>query len=382
MQGIIIGAGIGGLVAAVALRQRNLLTKVYEAKDGKSHQGAGIVLSINAMRVLDKLGLADQVIDCGNAIHTVRITDEKLQPLSSSTMASNEKTHGHTNRAIHRADLQDILLKALPDETIEWGKKCIRVNEKEQKCMLHFEDKTEAYGDYVIAADGIHSAVRQQLFPNASLRDVKQICWRGVVAYDLPDKYHHQAVEAWGRGRRFGFSKMNEDYTYWFAVINKHGNNFNFRDDLRDELKKQFGDFDPMFSQMIDDTPESRIIRNDLWDLKPIRKWHSGRSCLLGDAAHAITPNLGQGAGLAIEDAWVLAGLLNASKNPGYAFPKYQKTRKPDVDYVAKWSYRTGEIAHYENFFLTGLRNTFIKRMPQSLLRKKTDKLFRPGYEI
>src|SRR5690625_678542 len=127
--------------------------------------------------------------------------------------------------------------------------------------------------------------MRQQLFPDAMLRDVKQICWRGIVAYDLSEKYHHQAIEAWGRGRRFGFSKINNDFTYWFAVINKHGNNFNFRADLRKELQKQFNDFDPLFSQMIADTPETRIIRNDLQDLKPLRQWSMGRTGLLGDAA-------------------------------------------------------------------------------------------------
>lgn len=382
MQGKVIGAGIGGLVTAIALQQRNLFTKVYEAKNARPDQGAGIVLAINAMRILDKLNLAEEVAMRGNEIRSVQITDEKLHLLSSNMTAKDVKKYGHVNIAIHRADLQDILLNALPAEAVEWGKKCIRVHEKDQKCIVYFEDQTKDYGDYIIAADGIYSAVRQQLFPEATIRDVKQICWRGTVAFDLPEQYHHQAIEAWGRGRRFGFTRINNDYTYWFAVINKHGNDFNFRADLRKELTKQFNDFAPLFAQMIADTPEARIIRSDLQDLKPLRQWSIGRTGLLGDAAHAATPNLGQGAGQAIEDAWVLAEQLNASKNPGYAFPKYQKLRKPVTDYVAKWSYRVGEMAHYENVLLTSLRNVAIKKTPRSFFQKQMTKLLAPRYDI
>ncbi len=382
MQGRIIGAGIGGLLMAIALQQRHMAASVYEAKEGPLQQGAGLILAVNAIRVLERLGLADELYRMGNEIQTAYITDEKLRPLSKNLISSSIKQFGYPNISILRSDLQHILLEKLQNGTIEWGKKCIRISEKDRKGILHFEDGSQAPGDYVIAADGIHSMARRQLFPGTEVRKIRQICWRGVAAFDLPERYRHRSIEAWGKGRRFGFSKVNEDFVYWFAVINKHDNDFNFSADLREELKRQFKDFDPPVLQMISDTPEARISRKALLDLPPIQKWHAGRTCLLGDAAHAVTPNLGQGACQAIEDVWVLADLLNASKNPVQAYPEFQKIRKPMTDYVYKWSYRVGEMAHYENRFLVRFRNRIMKRLSGSFLKKRIGRLFEPRYEI
>lgn len=382
MQGRIIGAGIGGLVTAIALQRRGLHVSIYETNDHPATEGAGIMLAINAMRVADKLDLAEEIVQHGHEIELVRITDEKLQLLAAHTIPSDLAKTGYQNVAIHRKDLLDILTDHLQTDTVEWNKRCTRVLEKEQQCVLHFEDGTQAYGDYVVAADGIHSGIRTQLFPETVIRDMKQICWRGIVAFDLPPKYDRQAVTAWGSGRRFGFCRINEDFVYWYAVINRHGNEFNFRANLRNELKKQFLDFDPVVSGMIEDTAEVRIIRKDMMDVKPIPRWYAGHVCLLGDAAHAVSPALAQGACQAMEDAWVLAALLDESKNPGLAFPRYQDIRKPATDYVSKWSRRMGEIAHYENPLLTGIRNITTKHMPQSFFKKHMAKLLRPGYEI
>src|SRR5699024_5913411 len=108
------------------------------------------------------------------------------------------KKQGFANVAIHRIDLQNILLRHLPVETVEWDKKCIRiVSNGDHRYKINFEDGETAYGDYVIGADGIHSTVRKLFFPGAKIRDVKQICWRGVMVADLPGKFHHQATEAW-----------------------------------------------------------------------------------------------------------------------------------------------------------------------------------------
>lgn len=382
MQGRIIGAGIGGLATAIALQQHDMRVSVYEAEDDPPPQGAGIILAVNAMRVLDRFNLTDEIFRKGNEIRTAHLTDENLKPISKNLISANIKQFGQANISIHRSDLQHILMGKLQPGTVEWGKKCIRISEKNQQGILHFEDETTVSGDYVIAADGIHSETRRQLFPGDDVRKIRQVCWRGVVAFDLPEQYQHQSIEAWGRGRRFGFSKINADYTYWFAVINKHDSGFNYSANLREELKKQFKEFAPMISEMIGDTPEARIGRKSLMDLPPIQKWHLGRTCLLGDAAHAVTPNLGQGACQAIEDAWVLANLLNDSKNPMKAYPEFQKIRKPMTDYVYKWSFRVGEMAHYENRFLVGMRNRFMKKISGSFLKKRTTRLFDPGYKI
>ena len=381
MQGSIIGGGIGGLVTALAFQQQGLLAKVYEAAPAASPQGAGLVLAANGMQVLQRLQLADAVIARGHRIDRVLLTNEHLSPLSE-THVPEENARGNINLAIHRSDLQAVLLEHLPKGSLEWGRKCIRLESDGSRTKLHFEGEDPAYADYTVAADGLQSVSRKQLFPQQVIRDVQQICWRGVVAFDLPAHYEHQAIEAWGRGKRFGFTRINPDFIYWFAVLNKHGNAFDFRADLKSELHKQFQSFAPLVAAMIEDTAPARIVRRDLSDLKPLASWHTDRVCLLGDAAHATTPNMGQGACQAMIDGWTLAQLLNESKNPQWAFRKYQKIRKPTTDFVCRWSYRLGEVAHLENPLLTTLRNAAIKRLPASFTRRRMNRLFQSPLDL
>lgn len=364
----IIGAGIGGLTTALALKQAGIPVMVYESATEIKPVGAGIVMAGNAMQIFRDFGIQEKIERAGNKISILKMTDEKFRPLSVVSLAKQEKKYGVSNIAIHRADLQRILAEEVGYENIFLGKRLSHI-QNEEKVKITFEDHSILNTQIVIGADGIHSTVRNQLFDPAVLRDTKQICWRGVLKTELAGKYAHEAYEAWGRGKRLGFVKISENTMYWFAVVNEGM----FQNK---ELADLFNDFHPDILNMISGTDKDLIFQSRINDLKPFSVWHHGNVCLMGDAAHATTPNLGQGACQAVEDAYIIGRLFSSGKSIENIFAEYEKLRKKKAHYIVNTSWMLGKIPHIENAFGVWLRNLLLKMIPDSLSVKQIEKVF------
>ena len=186
----IVGAGIGGLTAGIALKSKGYRVVVYEAAAALKTVGAGIILGCNAMQVFKNLGLDNQMAHKGNSINSMSITDNNLNTLSSIGLEYFVDKYKIGNYAIHRADLHQILLDQFEDGEVVFGKRLSTLDAEKQK--LIFDDGCEADYEIVIGADGIHSKVRESILPNRSkIRKAGQLCWRGVVDYQLPNKKSH-----------------------------------------------------------------------------------------------------------------------------------------------------------------------------------------------
>lgn len=364
----IIGGGIGGLTTALALKQNGLAVSVFEGAQEIKPVGAGIIIAINAMQVFDKLGIRNKIEQAGHRISIIKITDEQLNVLSQTDLSNFEKKYKVNNVAIHRADLQNILAVETGFENIQLSKRLSAIDEGDGY-KLNFEDGTTIYSDVVIGADGINSVVRKQLFHHATIRDTRQRCWRGVTRHNFGDKYNHVATEALGKGKRIGFTKINSDYIYWYAVINEGLINKNL------SVPEMFKEFHPDLLRLIEDTPEEKIFFSDISDLKPIKQWHRGRACLVGDAAHATTPNMGQGACQAIEDAYILGKLFESGKSLEEIFTQYEKLRIKKAHFIVNTSMRLGKLAHLENPFAILLRNLMIKTLSKNS-NKQLERVF------
>ncbi|MEN9609805.1 MAG: hypothetical protein RLZZ628_619 [Bacteroidota bacterium] len=366
----IIGAGIGGLTTALTLKQKGYKVHLYESAPAIQPVGAGIVLASNAMQVFQKLGLQNALENAGHKIHQMCLTDEQIKPLSIADLTYFEQKYNVTTLAIHRGDLQRILAETIGFEHITLGKRLATIAKKAGIYDLSFEDGTTIEAKIVIGADGIHSKVRNQLFGESRLRNAEQPCWRGVCNLVLPEKYQHKGHEAWGRGKRFGFFQINPQKVYWFALINQPKTM-----PTQLHLLELFKDFHPDILNIISKTLDNQIIMNDIIDLKPIYCWQQANICLVGDAAHATTPNLGQGACQAIEDAYTLGKCLENNDNIQIAFQQYEKKRMKKAQMVVNLSWQMGILAHLENRLGVWVRNKMLLYAPKSTNFKLMEQL-------
>lgn len=378
MKITIIGAGIGGLTTAIALRQKGFEVEIFEATSAFKKAGSGINLALNAMQVYKRLGLYETILEAGSHSTTMAITDGQLNPLSVIDLKPFEDKHSVKSVAIHRATLHKILLNQLSGVQIHLNKKVKILKQLGQGIVMEFEDGTTHKTNVLIGADGIHSVIRTSIFDNTTLRKAKQVCWRGITNIELPRQYQTELNELWGKGKRFGFVAISNNEYYWYALANYKKD---YRQEFKDiDLSALFSDFHPLVNQMIKSTPREDILTNEMLDLKPIPTWYRNTICLLGDSAHATTPNLGQGACQAIESALVLSDCLAKYKTAEEAFRAFQDIRIKKANNVINTSWKIGKMAHLENGFAIKLRNFVLRITPQKIAAKQTATIFELPY--
>lgn len=371
----ILGGGIGGLCTAVALQQAGFNVRVYEASPEIKPVGAGLMLASNANQALARLGLWESIKKTGHIAAYLRICDRKGKLIQEVDNQKTHETYGFPTVTIHRAELQEILLNQLKPGTVILGKKAISASQSSTAVQVKFEDETEIQTDYLIAADGIHSAVRKGLLPESKPRYAGYTCWRGVT-HQLPEGFDpDQFTETWGAKGRFGIVPLAGGRVYWFACINGPQNDASMRAYGPEELSEAFKDCHFPIPQLIRNTPKEAILWNDILDFKPIDKYVFDRIVLLGDAAHATTPNMGQGACQAIEGAVILGTCMREASSPEEAFRAYEKAKLEKAQWVVNNSWAFGKIAQLENPILVGLRNSLFRMMPAKSTEKRMKKL-------
>jgi 2-polyprenyl-6-methoxyphenol hydroxylase-like FAD-dependent oxidoreductase len=369
---LIVGGGIGGLTTAIALQKRGIGAHVFERTSGPEAAGAGIWVPPNAMQVLDGLGLAESVYREGKPVDRVEICDRNGSLLQSIDLEETRGETGHTLVSIHRARLHKILAEALEPGTLHFGRPLAGFRESLRSITALFESGDEREGALIVGADGIHSTVRRILFPSIAPQYAGQTCYRGITNLRLSDELSRLARETWGGTSRVGFSAISDDEVYWFAPITAPPDEPDPAN-IRSYLTDLYADFPPPIPKIVRTTLLEKITRTDLEDLPPLPSWSSGRVVLLGDAAHAMTPNLGQGGAQAIEDAAALADAIarHGTDDCRTALSAYESSRKEYVERLARDSRRFGALAHLGPRLLQIVRNTAIRLAPGSWQQRR-----------
>jgi 2-polyprenyl-6-methoxyphenol hydroxylase-like FAD-dependent oxidoreductase len=381
MKAIVCGGGIGGLAAAIALRRVGVEVEVYERAAEIREIGAGITMWANAVKGLRALGVADAVLEAGDPLRHVVTTDPDGEILNQSDLDEVSEKHGAPSVCVPRGALQTALYHALPHEIVHTGREIVRVEQDARSVRATFADGASVAGDFLIAADGVHSAVRASMLPGVQPRYAGYTSWRGIVPDDRGAGLEGRLTGRFGVGSgvQTAILRCGHGRLYWFVTANTPGGGRDPAGGHRAAALTTFASWKEAghFRAVLERTPEEAIVRADIHELPHLERWTHGRVTLLGDAAHATTPNLGQGGGMAIEDAVVLADVLRGARDPVPALAAYEATRRERTRFIVDQSHTLGWILQLQNPLAVGLRDFLMKtRMSQKQSLDLFHKLF------
>jgi salicylate hydroxylase len=341
LHAIVIGAGIGGLAAAIAMRRAGLDVSVYEQAAAIGEVGAGIQISPNASRLLQRYGLGDAMARV--AVRPAAIVHRRWQDgreLSRQPLGDSiESRYGAPYYHFHRADLIGLLAQAFGSETLALGHRLTRVGEDGHGIAAHFDNGVVVHGDLLIGADGIHSKVREHLFGRERPRFSGNVAYRGLAPVERVAHLGlaHEATNWVGPGGHFVHYFVGGGRFLNFVAVTEQGDwtreGWSDRGSVADAVRSYAG-WHPQIAAILQAVDET--FKWALFDRDPLARWSRGRVVLLGDACHPMLPYMAQGAAQAIEDGAMLAACLRdvAPSDIEAALDAYAAKRQPRTAWV------------------------------------------------
>lgn len=334
---LIIGAGIGGLTAAIALRQRGFAVTLIERDPHWSVYGVGIIQQGNVLRAIDALGMLDGYVGTGMGFDAVEVyapDGTKLARVPSPRLLERYPA----NLGVGRRAMQKLLGEAATGlgADVRLGLTADSIDDDGRAVHVCFSDASSGHYDLVIGADGVYSQTRAMIFPQASSPEFTgQSVWR----YNLPRPAHLDAMQVYNGPTGVGLVPISTDTMYIYLTTSEPGNPRYPRAEMAAAMRSKAEYCAPSIRELA-----KQIIDNDEVVYRPLEsllvegRWHEGRVVLLGDAVHATTPHLGQGAGLAIEDSLVLAEELARHDDIETALAAYHDRRFERCAYIVRSS--------------------------------------------
>jgi 2-polyprenyl-6-methoxyphenol hydroxylase-like FAD-dependent oxidoreductase len=381
MKAIIIGGGISGLMTGITLIEKGINIEVYERAQDIEEVGAGIWMAPNALNILKKYGLAEKVVTEGKSLRKALIRD-----LHGSTILENDfeklsSQYGFTTVAIHRGRLQKILYEEIPKSKLFTDKECTGVLARENHIEAIFADGTTAKGDILIAADGIHSNIRRQLYPQVAERYARQVCCRFLVPFTLPEGESDNMIEIWGndKGLRCGYSYIDSRSVYVYITFYQKENTLTAPTYDKAVLLNICRTFPPIVKELIEAAEEENFIYDYLCDLPMNERWVKGHIVLVGDAAHASTPNLGQGACQGIEDAYAVGLCLGGKDSIESRLKQYEAKRSRKAKFIRDTSWKFSQLTNLGGW-QKSLAKKLLHLLPASIQKHQADKILSIDY--
>ncbi|MFD6357688.1 FAD-dependent oxidoreductase [Nocardia tengchongensis] len=360
---IIVGAGIGGLTAAVALRRAGIDVILCERSPQLRAAGFGLGLQANAMHALRtlELGIDEQLLRVGARSRSVSYRRTDGSDLRRIDAAPVEAALGAPSVGLARKDLHDVLLAACGDYMqIELGADALRYIEASDSVQVEFADGRALRADVLIGADGINSAIRAQLHSVEPPRSGDYVAWLALASFSHPAIEDGAHIQYWGRGMRFGINDIGRGRIYWWGTLTTTAELAANWPHGKDDLLERFSGWAPEIGELITATPESDILTLPAQDRPPLTEWGRGRVTLLGDAAHPMLTSLSQGANAAIEDAVVLAHALATCHDPATALRGYERRRIPRTTMLVNRSRTQADLEQTTDPVLIEARDRFV----------------------
>lgn len=376
-RALIIGGGIGGLSAALALRRAGIEAVVFERAPELSEVGTGIGLWINGMAALQAIGVCEAVQARGCSVEVQEFRSSRGQTFFQVQVGALAREYGAPPpMIIRRPDLLTALTEALEDGVCRLGSPFVGCEQDGDAVVARFADGSEQRGSVLIGADGIRSAVRAGLARPCEPKYAGYQYLRALTRFDDPSLPPGRFDFMLGRGDRLGASHAGGGWVYWFAVVVTPEGSVDLDVGRKAEMIERYKDFPAGAKAMIEATPEESILRDDIRDIDPLGRWGEGRITLLGDSAHATTPNLGRGAGEAIEDALVIAARLGSVDSLAdgdavvEALRAYESERAAATAKVQNKARRMGQLMSWRNPLASGVKDMAFRTVVSMGARK------------
>lgn len=350
----IIGGGIAGLSTALGLQNKGINYRLYEKKSNITYENVGFGISANIFPILEEWNIIEETKKLGTTIEKFHFVDEKLNYIKSFKITEPALS-------INRKDFYQLILNQLHPE----------------KIFLNTDKKITDFSEseIVISADGIDSKTRKKWYPNLNKRDAEQILWRGISQIELVEKFKNSYHNFIGNNLRFAIIDTGNNFYSWYIIKQKKTNEIDHFS--KEELGNLFQNYHPVIMKIIKNS--DNIYFSEFKDIAPKDRkklsWFKDNALLIGDAIHPTTPNMANGGCLAIEDAYLLAEILD---DDNIDFQKFQNLRTKKVNAVVNQSWLFGQLIHQKSkkvdrlikFAFTITPNFLFDRIYSTVLKK------------
>lgn len=348
----IVGAGMGGLTAGIALKKFGHQVTIYEQAAEILPVGAAISLWSNGVKCLNYLGLTEQIQTLGGEMESLAYIDGlNDQTMTQFDLTPLYKEVGQRAYPVARADLQQLLMETFGLENIKLGMKMTEIEDQSEYVNIHFADGSQIKADLLIGADGTHSITRKFVLDHqVERRYAGYVNWNGLVQIDEKIAPAQQWTTYVGEGKRVSLMPVAQNRFYFFFDVPIESGLPNQREQYKAELKKYFKDWCAPVHQLIDCLDEQKTNRVEIHDIEPFMNFYKGRVVLLGDAAHSTTPDIGQGGCQAMEDAIYLARALQINTfGLSDALERYQNKRNDRTKEMVLRARKRCDVTHMKD---------------------------------
>jgi 2-polyprenyl-6-methoxyphenol hydroxylase-like FAD-dependent oxidoreductase len=373
---IIIGGGIGGLMTAIALNEKGISSTVFE-RNSFNEAGAGLGLWANATRILHHYGILAPLLPSSSVLNEMRLSTSSGKLLKTIRVKKLEDRFQFPSIVALRRELQKQLLNALPPDQVHFGQRCLEVSAQKDKVIVKMENGPAQEADAVIFADGIHSFARKEIFGVEPVEYSGKTSWRGIAHYEKDPFEPGTSYELFGKGKRAGIFPLPGKQAYWYVQVNMPEKEAKIQ--INTSVADHLEGWSEQVHFLVGHTPSDQLIHTPIYHAPVVRKLALNNMALLGDAAHPMTPDLGQGACQAIEDAEVIAACVSKSAALKEGFLAYEAQRLPRVRSIVKNSFRMGNLRQMNSAAGVFLRDNLFRFLPERFSLGMLEKNIRAG---
>jgi 2-polyprenyl-6-methoxyphenol hydroxylase-like FAD-dependent oxidoreductase len=375
-RAIVVGAGMGGLSAAIAVQDAGFEVVVLERMNRFLDVGA-FSLWTNAMLAVQKLGLEEVIEQRGGRIDAMELRSSNGRLLRTLPLAEIGRKYGAQTVGVHRADLQDALAERLGRDRVRFAVECVGFDQDNGRVVARLADGGTEEADLLVGADGVESTIRAQLLGPEPAHYPGFTCWRSATKPQSSVATQPIFFQLYGKGSAFGLFPIGPDTICWYGTtLAPEGAGRNATPtEWRRQALEHFGDWWTPVREVIEGTDDNGVARQDIYDREPTGTWFKGAVALLGDAVHPAPPTLGQGGCMALEDGVVLGRCLREAPDIPSALAAYTAARMPRTSTIVKQAQRQGQAAHTTNPLKAGLRDNVIRFLPEQVVRRQFEQV-------